>query len=82
MIDTTDTKASSGGASSQVAEAGAPEPKITREMVEAGGRCLRAYLPEVSFGESEALAERMLRSAFFGFCLSNKTANPPSKTFK
>lgn len=40
-------------------------PEITPTMVENTARCLRAYLPELSFGESENLAFRALRAGFF-----------------
>ena len=38
---------------------------ITREMIEAGGRCVRAHfgLGDVSFSESEVVAEEVLRAA-------------------
>jgi hypothetical protein len=38
---------------------------ITQQMIEAGARPLRAYLPDVSFGESELLARRVLAAALY-----------------
>jgi hypothetical protein len=63
---------------------GAPESdnlvdvKITPEMIEAGARCLRAYMEEEapSYRESLFLIERVLQAAFSG---STPPANAPSK---
>jgi hypothetical protein len=58
------------------------EIEITPAMIAIGGRCLRAYLPEVSFGESENLAERVLRAALSGTLLFGPpTAHDPSEIF-
>jgi hypothetical protein len=41
-------------------------PKVTPAMIEAGARCLRAYMEEEAPSHSESLylAERILRAAF------------------
>ena len=55
--------------------------EITPEMIEAGARCLRAYIEEEapSYNESLYLAERVLQAAFSG---STPPANAPSKIVK
>jgi hypothetical protein len=42
------------------------EIEITSSMIEASGKCLRAHLKELSYGESELLAEKALRAALGG----------------
>ncbi len=58
------------------------EIEITPAMVEAGARYLRAYLADdgISYGESQMLAEGVLRASFRGFPRDNQAAHSPSES--
>jgi hypothetical protein len=55
--------------------------EITPEMIEAAGRCLRTYLAgdAISYGESEMLAERVLRAVFCHPLCDNAPVHTPSE---